>query len=333
MLAFRYIEGYFLLIAAIICCIGNFITLLSVFLARRRHRHGFDSKFRQITIFIVHLSFVDLLWSMTSAWPLSYELIAMKWPFGKTLCSIKVMFAIVSSLVPAQSIALVALSRYFDLTQGNLWRKATRHTLGLTVILLTPWLLSSVLMFLPLIPSMEIAFTWDCFAGGCGVISTCDGNDCNGSIGTIFTTVYVFLLTLISVIVTGIVYFLLKNYAKTSSKYLKENAANGGKALANICNKMKERELKMTQTILILIGVHVFCNIPMVLIQMLSFPGPSSTIVSERNTMILWHIVMIIWICQFPVNFFIYAGSNEQYQKAYSDLWTMLKNKRFNSLN
>ena len=43
-LAFRYIEGYYLIVIAIICGIGNMITILSVLIARRKHRHGFDIK-------------------------------------------------------------------------------------------------------------------------------------------------------------------------------------------------------------------------------------------------------------------------------------------------
>ena len=134
-LAFRYIEGYYLIVVALICGIGNLITILSVLIARRKHRHGFDSKYRQITIFIIHLCLVDLFWSITSAWPLSYELIAMKWPFGKILCSAKVLFAIVLSLVESQSIALVAVSRYLDLTKSNMWIRWTDNNFSLTAIL------------------------------------------------------------------------------------------------------------------------------------------------------------------------------------------------------
>ena len=66
-LIFRYIEGYFLAIIAVICGICNVITLLSVSIANKRRRHGFDKKFRQITIFIVYLSLIDLCWSLTCA--------------------------------------------------------------------------------------------------------------------------------------------------------------------------------------------------------------------------------------------------------------------------
>ena len=334
-LVFRYIEGYFLIIAAIIFGIGNLLTLLSVLLAKKRQRHGFDSKFRQVTIFILHLCVVDVLWSLTLTMPLSYELIAMKWPFGEIVCRLKVMLVIMISIVEVQSIALVSISRYLDLTKNNLWRNWTNNKLGLPAILLTPWLLSSIILFLPWIPSMEVDFTWNCSAGGCGVISDCTRSNCNESVstGVVFITGYILFLNFFSVIVSGMLYFLLTSVVKSTSKYLKENAAKCGKSLANIASKIDERESKMTRTILILIGVHIVCNIPMVLIQVLPNGEQSYSIGRQKDgAMILWHVVMIIWIFQFCVNFFIYAGSNEQYQMAYSDLKNTLKQKVLYSL-
>ena len=162
--------------------------------------------------------------------------------------------------------------------------------------------------------SMEVDFTWNCSAGGCGVISDCSTSNCNASIsaGALFITGYILFLNIFSVVVSGIFYFLLTSVAKSTSKYLKRSPC---------AKKINERESKMTRTILILIGVHVVCNIPMVLIQVLGNSVQSSSIGRrEDGTIILWHIVMIIWILQFCVNFFIYAGSNEQYQMAYTDL-------------
>ena len=332
-LAFRYIEGYFLIIVAIICGIGNLLTLLSVSFAKKKQQHGFDSKFRQVTIFILNLCVVDLLWSLTLAMPLSYELIAMKWPFGEILCRLKVMLAIMISITEVQSISLVAISRYLDLKKSKLWKNWTNNKLSLLTILLTPWLLSSIILFLPWIPSMEVDFTWNCSAGGCGVISDCSSFNCNASIsaGALFITGYILFLNIFSVVVSGIFYFLLTSVAKSTSKYLKENVSKCGKSLANIASKIDKRESKMTRTILILIGVHVVCNIPMVLIQVLGNSVQSSSIGRrEDGTIILWHVVMIIWILQFSVNFFIYAGSNEQYQMAYTDLKNNLTQKIWN---
>ena len=177
---------------------------------------------------------------------------------------------------------------------------------------------------------MEVEFTWNWYAGGCGVIQSCKDHNCDGthSIGVTFITSYIFVLTAMSVLGTGFLYFLLRKESKLSVNYLKENAAKCGKALENISTKIDEREAKMTRTIIILVGVHVFCNLPMVLMQMTSFPEASSTFgMGENLSMILWHIVMIIWISQFVLNFFIYARSNEQYQKAYYDLWKIILNK------
>ena len=312
-LIFRYIEGYFLAIIAVICGICNVITLLSVSIANKRRRHGFDKKFRQITIFIVYLSLIDLCWSLTCAWPLSYELIAMRWPFGKAFCSLKVICAATISLVEVQTIALIAISRYLDLTKSSLWRRWTESNVGLTVSFLIPWILSLIVTVLPWVPSMEIAFTWNCFGGGCGAVST-SNDDGSESPGVKFVSIYMFLFTLFSVFVVGIFYYLLRKDVKTSTKYLKENVEKCETTSANVASKIDDRELKMTRTILMLTGVHAICNIPMVVFQMIPF-GPQ-----ENTSMIVWHLIMIIWTCQFSVNFFIYAGSNEQYQMAYLDL-------------
>ena len=58
--ALRYTEASWYAVVAIMSLIGNLATLLSVSFEETKKLHGFHCKFREITIFILHLCFVDL---------------------------------------------------------------------------------------------------------------------------------------------------------------------------------------------------------------------------------------------------------------------------------
>ena len=317
-LFFRYLDGSWMLLMAILCTIGNLSTLLSLWLAIMKKKNGFEQKCWQITIFILHLSFVDLCWALTCAWPISYELLALRWPFGKLFCTLKVVFVIIIGATEPQLIAFISISRYFDLSKSELWERWTRNKFYLNLMLVTPWALSTIPVIPYFVPSMEVGFTWNCILGGCGIISTCDQN-CNDSHSKGMELIgwYSFALILVSVTVTGIAYVLIGLKAKKSVDYLRKNG--------NMPSELDKREIKMTKTILILIAVHGICNLPMVVFQG-SFAN-SSLFLQTYSEGICWHIFMIIYATQFGLNFFIYARSNSQYRQAYIDLWRFLSVK------
>ena len=117
---------------------------------------------------------------------------------------------------------------------------------------------------------------------------------------------YMFIVPALSLATIAVSYFLLRRKARFTSVYIK--------TCENISAQVEKREKKMTRTILILLLSHIVCNVPMLLFQGVYF----STLHLNANT---WYVVMIIYESQFSLNFFIYAGSNEQYRLGYRECW------------
>ena len=304
----RYIEGTWLLIVAIIGAFGNFVTFLSIVYAARKRVHGLDHKFREITIFILHLCFVDFCWCIFCALPSSCELLIMKWPFGKQACALKVMADQIILLTESLSVASISVSRSFDLKNANLWRKCTHNNILLLVMLLLPLFTSLPALTPYFVTSMGIAIGWNCMTGKCDVIEACNVSECDGVIpaGGEFIGWYDISFVSVSLSVIIISYVLLRKEVISSANYLKKEG--------HVTIELHRRELKMTRTILFLISAHGLCNIPMLINQALNF-------YEVKINFYLWHLLMIIYVTQPALNFFIYAGSNEQYQLAYIDFW------------
>ena len=75
----------------------------------------------------------------------------------------------------------------------------------------------------------------------------------------------------------------------------------------------------MLKTILLLILSHGICNLPIRFALVFDFLIPDSI-----PNLSYWYVYMMIYTSQYAINFFIYAGSNDQYKKAYLEFWKYL---------
>ena len=309
----RYIEGAWLILVAILGIFGNLATLLSISFSAMRKSNGLHRKFKNVTIFILHLCLVDLIWCLFCALPASYESLMREWPFGKTACSLKVILSQMLVLTESFSVAFISLSRCLDLTKSNAWRKVTGHKFFLFVMLIFPMVIALPSMIPYFIPSMEVTFGWNCAIGRCGLIQVCMKDSCEFEVprGLEFIGWYLITGILISILITGICYIVIWKKAMGSSNYLRKED--------NVRMELQKRDQKMTRTILLLIATHCVCNIPMLICQCL-FVYDVMSYNDERNV-IIWLILLIVYLTQPALNFFIYAGSNEQYRLAYRDYW------------
>ena len=119
----RYGHGGWLIIIAIVGILGNLTTLLSIPFAARRKLHGLDRNFNNTTIFILHLSFIELCWCLMGALPFSYQLLVQQWSFGTFLCKAYAIFMQTMYGTEALALAFISISRCLDLTQPVIWRK------------------------------------------------------------------------------------------------------------------------------------------------------------------------------------------------------------------
>ena len=90
--------------------------------------------------------------------------------------------------------------------------------------------------------------------------------------------------------------------------------------------ELEKRDMKMTRTILLLVATHCICNIPMLICQSLFFYDIMSF--SDGRNTLTWLLLLILYLTQPALNFFIYAGSNDQYRLAYRDFWRYITIRR-----
>ena len=313
----RYIEGGWLILIALIGTFGNLATLLSISFSAMKKINGLDRKFKSITIFILHLCLVDLIWCIFCAGPLSYESLMKKWPFGKTCCVLKVILSQILALAEPFSVAFISLSRCLDLTKANAWRILTGHKVFLFVMLIVPLMIAVPTMMPYFIPSTQVTIGWNCAIGRCGLIQVCTKDTCEPQ-GLKFIGWYLFTGILVSILIMGICYIIIWRKATISSNYLRKED--------NVRLELEKRDLKMTRTILILVAIHCICNIPMLICQSLFVYDIMSF--SDGRNALTWLLLLILYLTQPALNFFIYAGSNDQYRLAYRDFWRYITIRR-----
>ena len=327
-LKLRYVCGAWMTFTAIFGILGNLTTLVSIPFAASRKLYGFDRNFTSTTIFILHLSFIELCWCLLGAIPFSYQLLAREWPFGTLLCKAHAIFVQIISPTEAAALACISITRCLGLIKGRHWRTFSYKKCNLILLLITPWILSLPTLFPYFVKSSGVDVGWSCTFGQCGTISSCQQSTSTGACiheSTWFADFipwYMFLIVLSSIIIIIICYVFIDRNARMSSVYLKKEG--------KMSSQIQKRDLKMLKTILLLILSHGICNLPLRFALFYNYIIPGAHL-----TLRIWYGLMMIYESQFALNFFIYAGSNEQYRKAYLYYWKYLtcQGAKINNVN
>ena len=234
-LYFRYIAGAWITIVAILGIVGNLATLLSIPWASKRKLYGFDDNFRSTTIFILHLSFIELCMSLFGLLPYSYQLLARNWPFGILLCRSYAIFIQLIGPTEAAALACIAITRCSGLKNGSCWKDFSNKPCNIIMLLSTPWILSLPTMLPYLVKSSGVEVGWSCTFGMCGTISSCQrstsDDTCNVESSWLsnFIPVYMLVIVLSSIIIIIISYILINRNARKSSDGLKIGDMRRGK--------------------------------------------------------------------------------------------------------
>ena len=313
-LDFRYIAGGWMIFIAILRIVGNLTTLLSIPWASKRKLYGFDDNFRSTTIYILHLSFIELCMSFFGLVPYSYQLLARDWPFGILLCRSFAIFAQIIGPTEASALACISITRCSGLKNGTSWKSFSNKPYNTIMLLSIPWILSIPTMLPYLVKSSGVEVGWSCTFGMCNTISTCQrstsDNTCivESNLLSNFIPFYMLAIVLSSIIIIITCYILINQKARRSSVGLKK----GG----HTAKQIKRRDTKMLRTILLLILCHGICNLPMRIALICDF-----VIQDSKLNLATWYVLVMIYQSQYAINFFIYAGSNEQYRKKFMAYW------------
>ena len=302
-LAFRNVAGAWMILIGILGTFGNLTNLFSISLAIKRKLYGLDDNFRSTTIFILHLSFIDLLMALFGILPLSFQLLAQRWDLGITLCKAYAIFVQIIGPIEASALASIAVTRCIGLMKRNNWESFSRKTRNIILLLITPWLLSLPTVLPYMIKSSNVEVGWSCTFGLCGTISSCQRStspdSCYEESSWIddFIPIYMLVLVLSSIIIITTCYVLINQNARRSSEQLKKQE--------HLIQQLKKRDLKMLKTILLLILLHGLCNLPLRSASFYNFIFQESNLNLPTE-----YVLMMIYQSQYAINFFIYAGSS-----------------------
>ena len=321
-LTFRNVAGAWMILIGILGTLGNSTTLISIPLAVNRKIFGLDENFRSTTIFILHLSFIDLVMSLFGILPLSFQLLTQRWDLGIISCKAYAIFVQIIGPIEASALATIAVTRCIGLINRNNWESFSRKKRNIVLLLITPWFLSFPTLLPYFVKSANVEVGWSCTFGICGTISSCQRStspeSCYDESTWIddFIPIYMLVLVLSSIIIITTCYIMINQSAKKSSEPLKKQE--------HLNKQLKRRDLKMLKTILLLILLHGLCNLPLRGTTFYNFIFPESSLTLSTE-----YVLLMIYQSQYAMNFFIYAGSNEQYRKAYLYAWryiTLQKN-------
>jgi hypothetical protein len=250
--------------------------------------------------------------------PYSYQLLAKNWPFGILLCRSYAIFVQIIGPTEASALACIAITRCSGLKNGASWKTFSNKPYNIIMLLSLPWILSLPTMLPYLVKSSGVEVGWSCTFGMCGTISSCQrstsDDTCNVESSWLsdFIPFYMLVIVITSIIIIISSYIAINRNARRSSDELKK----GG----HTAKQIKRRDTKMLRTILLLILCHGICNVPMRLALVCNFVIGSGS----KLNLATWYLLVMVYQSQYAINFFIYAGSNKQYRKAYSGYWKYL---------
>ena len=96
-------------------------------------------------------------------------------------------------------------------------------------------------------------------------------------------------------------------------------------------SSLSQRDIKLTQTILILVILNFFCWLPYVVLITAALDLTSAHKPSSAKQYILKIMLVSMFESQYALNFFVYVARSEQYRNAFLDVLPILGMKRKNS--
>ena len=331
------LTGVWLTLIGTFGILGNLATLITIPHAAKRKRHGLDVNFDTTTVFILHLSLVDLLHCTLMTLPRGVSYLSKSSLFGKHGCEIIMGSGMATFLADMLALSLVAMSRCFDMIIFKKWTDFCKRKRNIFVLFLLVWILSllPILMML-FLRSQGVEIGWNCEIRGCSFVLNCNVIDninmktsAERNIGAcqigieVWRLCYIFIfgLPMLALSIIMLSYLLIwyevrkskKNFLGTQTTFIRIN----------------EREMKMTRTILILIALNVMFWLLAYVILILKYTKDlSSSWVPMTVEKYIAHLCFgNIFESQYSLNFLIYVVRSDQYREAFLDIFVDTRNK------
>jgi hypothetical protein len=335
----RQISGAWLIILGTVGILGNLITILTIPYAANKKRHGLDKNYNTTTIFILHFSFIDLLHCLFMVVPQGILYSSESSPFGIYGCKLIIYGGVVTLVADMLAIAIVALSRCLDMVMHQKWSEFCDRKRNIAMLLLIAWVPGLISLLISFIIEWHgVEPGWNCETGGCGFVRSCTHNayenasvdnlnglkSCKAGLGvwrlSYFSTI---IVPTSSLLIICISYVVIRCKVRNSTKYFKDRQ--------QVNSTLSQRDIKLTQTILILVVLNFFCWLPYVVLITAALDLTSAHTPSTDKQYILKILLVSMFESQYALNFFVYVARSEQYRNAFLDILPIFGMKRKNS--
>ena len=327
----RILSGTWHIFIGIIGIVGNLMTIFAIPYAAERKRHEIDKNYATTTVFLLHLSFIDVLHCVLMTIPRGVMFLGEISPFGENSCKIVMYAGMTTFVADIVAISLVAISRCLDMVITNKWEEFCSKKTNIFILFLLVWVVSSLTVpTLLTLQSYGIEIGWNCELGACGFIRNCnilnvedvtrptdsDTGNCNIRM-EVWRIVYIIvfcipIIALFSIICSYLIIWYKvhtskRNFVGTDDTYLRLNG----------------RERKLSCTILVLIVLHVMFWFVAFGIIAFKYDKNLSSAWSPMAVQkyFLYIIATNIFELQYSLNFFVYIARRDQYREAFMDVF------------
>ncbi|XP_015758709.1 PREDICTED: melatonin receptor type 1B-B-like [Acropora digitifera] len=282
-------------VAAILVCIvifigilGNLMVLLVTIKGNRVRTKG--------RAFIASLAIADAFASTNLIFMLVSAVSYGKWVFGGTLCQLNGFLTSQFAASSTYSLQAISVNRYFIVVKENLYGSVFTARNQLLIVALI-WCIPIPLAIGPVLGWSHFEFQ----VGNCLCL-----HDFRSSIS--YSMAVVLVTVLLPLLVMCLCYFQIFKRVTHHS--------NQVDTMMNNAQTLNVQEVKITKTLFVVISVYVVCFVPAVIVNLLKIVIPTFKIP-------LWIDILftILVFSNHANNPIIYGALNEQYRKAFMDIF------------
>ena len=313
----RRITGFWSLFNFIAGLFGNLLTLVAIPYAKWKHRYDFHSTFWTTDIWILHLAFCDLIFSIFCAPHYFIPYLGYRYPQGygsDTACTVSFIVTILTFTNDWLLVAIVAMTRAISLKQPTKWERFCGNKAYVFLFLLSTWVFQ-LLVMLPIFLQPSIDIGYNCLMGKCNYVPT--GKDpLDIFVGFVGQPVFVGLPYLAAFltpcIITTISYVIIWRHVNNVKNCLEE--MDLGKEDQNGKRRLTKQEIRFIWTVFIICLCYLLCALPgIILVDILGMKDGTTFLIS----------LSLLWF-QFSINIFVYAYRSKRYRSAYEDLVALI---------
>ena len=306
---------YFISVTGII---GNLVTILALYYAKRKRRYGFHENWCTSTIYVINLAFIDFMFCVTMLIQVSTPLYYMSYEDDHIIfndtdvwgCTLVTHMQILFGSLDGSAIACISVMRAIAVTSNQKWETLCERKRNVFIFLLSPWFFTLVI-YAPTfgqlfkrnretgycLPVMEDSTSW--YVENVRYVI-------HGIVGTTIILSYFYILC----------------YVSRHSRASKDSHFILTREDSKLVNS---RNIQIAKTMAIVAFSSIFLFLPWLLVQILH----NLNRIDEDAYILCSMITYAILSLQYCINMFIYVWKKDGYRQAILDGFTICNTNKY----